>query len=204
MHGTRRPNGPRVAFRPVSTDADGYPQLAGVLRRLLDVTVDLGSVDPELLERATSMLEHASHQLEAVRDGLSTEDRAISFDGQRLVMPHWHYETRGDALVARGEFSHGHTGPPRTVHGGWIAFAFDEIFGWANVQAGYPSMTGKLTVRYRSPTPVGAPLEFRVPRPRVEGKRVHVQGTLTVDGAVTAEADGLFVQPRRGSFNQER
>ncbi len=136
---------------------------------------------------------------------LPPEQRLIPFDGQRAPMPSWQFELDDGSLVARGRFSNGHTGPPGTVHGGWVAFAFDEILGWANVQAGFPGMTGKLTIRYRKPTPVGVAVEFRVPRPRVEGKRVHVHGTLSVDGSVTAEADGLFVhfEGRRGSPAQE-
>jgi hypothetical protein len=41
------------------------------------------------------------------------------------------------------------------------------------------------------------PVEFRVPWPRVEGRRVHTRGTLSVNGAVTAEGDGLFVHLSR-------
>ena len=54
-------------------------------------------------------------------------------------------------------------------------------------------MTGRLTIRYRKPTPVGVPVEFRVEPPRVAGKVVHVRGTLTAGDTITAEADGLFV-----------
>ena len=71
--------------------------------------------------------------------------------------------------------------------------AFDEILAWSIVHAGYPGMTGRLTIRYRKPTPVGVPVEFRVEPPRVAGKVVHVHGTLTAGDAITAEADGLFV-----------
>ena len=101
-----------------------------------------------------------------------------------------------------GQFSNGHTGPPGTVHGGWVAFAFDEVLAWSIVHAGYPGMTGRLTIRYRKPTPVGVPVEFRVEAPRVAGKVVHVHGTLRADGVVTVEADGLFVhfQGRRDAF----
>ena len=79
------------------------------------------------------------------------------------------------------------------MHGGWVAFAFDEILAWSIVHAGYPGMTGRLTIRYRKPTPVGVPVEFRVEPPRVAGKVVHVHGTLTAGDTITAEADGLFV-----------
>jgi acyl-coenzyme A thioesterase PaaI-like protein len=179
--------------------------LARALRRMLDVAIDARALDASTLLETASALDGVSEQLEAARAALPAERRFTPFDGQRVPMPAWEYETDADGLTARGSFSGGHTGPPGTVHGGWVAFAFDEVFGWANVHAGYPSMTGKLTVRYRKPTPVGVPVAFTVPRPRTLGKRVHVHGTLTANGVTTAEADGLFVVvQRRASGPQQR
>ena len=152
------------------------------------------TLDGPVLAHAARAIDEVSATMESARDDLSPEPRVIPFDGRRVPMPPWQFAVDDEGLVARGQFSNGHTGPPGSVHGGWIAFAFDEILGWANVQFGFQGMTGKLTVRYRKPTRVGAPVEFRVPRPRVEGKRVHVRGTLSSDGSVTAEADGLFVR----------
>jgi acyl-coenzyme A thioesterase PaaI-like protein len=190
----------------VPTDAEEYSLVAGAMRRLLDVAVDARTLDGPTLAHAAHAIDRVSEHLEATRDQLSSKQRVIPFDGQRVPMPSWKFEPDPAGLTARGQFSNGHTGPPGTVHGGWVAFAFDEILGWANVHAGFPSMTGKLTIRYREPTPINQPVEFRVPRPRVEGKRVHVHGTLSVDGTVTAEADGLFVHFKggRGLPAQER
>jgi acyl-coenzyme A thioesterase PaaI-like protein len=173
--------------------APEYPVLAAAVRRLLDVAVDARRLDGGTLHDVARELDTVSARLESARDARRAEQRVIPFDGQRAPMPQWEFEAREDALVARGIFSNGHTGPPGTVHGGWVAFAFDEVLGWANVHAGRPGMTGKLTIRYRRPTPIGVPVEFRVPWPTGEGRRVHTHGTLFANGAVTAEADGLFV-----------
>jgi acyl-coenzyme A thioesterase PaaI-like protein len=86
------------------------------------------------------------------------------------------------------------------VHGGYVAGAFDEVLGWACAKSGNPAVTGKLTVRYRHPTPLNVPVEFRAAWPRVAGKRVHVHATLTAGDDVTAEADGLFVLVDRRAF----
>lgn len=173
--------------------APEYRVLATAVRRLLDVAVDARTLDAGTLHDVARELDTVSAHLESARDAQHTDRPVIPFDGQRAPMPQWEFEARDDALVARGVFTNGHTGPPGTVHGGWVAFAFDEVLGWANVHAGRPGMTGKLTIRYRRPTPIGVPVEFRVPWPRVEGRRVHTHGTLCASGAVTAEADGLFV-----------
>ena len=167
--------------------------LARAVRRLLDAAMDARTLDGDTIRVLAHEVDQVSTRLEAAVERIGAEERFVPFDGQRVPMPQWDFVVGDNALVARGEFSNGHTGPPGTVHGGWVAYAFDEVLGWANVHAGHPGMTGKLTVRYRKPTPVGRPVEFRVPWPRIEGKRVHTHGTLTVDGVITAEADGLFV-----------
>jgi acyl-coenzyme A thioesterase PaaI-like protein len=176
-----------------------YVVLADALRRFLDVAVDARTLDADTLHETARALDRVTTALEAARDALPSARRFVPIDGQRVPMPAWEYVDDDDGIVARGAFSNGQTGPPGAVHGGWVAFAFDEILGWANVHAGCPGMTGKLTIRYRRPTPVGVPVEFRVPRPRVEGRRVHVHATLTAGGALTADAEGLFVRAPRHS-----
>jgi acyl-coenzyme A thioesterase PaaI-like protein len=173
-----------------------YSVLAAAVRRLLDAAVDAGTVEARILTDTARALDGISATLETACSELPPHQRFHRFDGQRVPMPRWTYEHDDDGFHASGQFSNGHTGPPGTVHGGWVAFAFDEVFGWATVHAGYPSMTGRLTIRYRKPTPIGVPVEFLVEPPRVAGKVVHLHATLTADGTITAEAEGLFVHFR--------
>jgi acyl-coenzyme A thioesterase PaaI-like protein len=171
-----------------------YSALTAAMRRLLDSVVDAQTLDAHILTDAARTLDGISATLEAACAELPHDLPSGRLDGQRAPMPVWVYQQDDvDGFRASGQFSNGHMGPPGTVHGGWVAFAFDEILAWSIVHAGYPGMTGRLTIRYRKPTPVGVPVEFRVEAPRVTGKVVHVHGTLTAGGIVTAEADGLFV-----------
>ena len=170
-----------------------YSTLTAAVRRLLDSVVDAQTLDTHTLTDAARALDGVSATLETARAEHGRDERSGRLDGQRAPMPVWTYEYDDDGFCASGQFSNGHMGPPETVHGGWLAFAFDEILAWSIVHAGYPGMTGRLTIRYRKPTPVGVPVEFRVEPPRVAGKVVHVHGTLTAGDAITAEADGLFV-----------
>jgi acyl-coenzyme A thioesterase PaaI-like protein len=183
--------------RPSPFGAPGtteYSDLTAALRRLLDSVVDAQTLDAHILTDAARALDGISATLEAACAELPGDLPSGRLDGQRAPMPVWTYEQDDvDGFRASGQFSKGHMGPPGTVHGGWVAFAFDEILAWSIVHAGYPGMTGRLTIRYRKPTPVGVPVEFRVEAPRVAGKVVHVHGTLTVGDTITAEADGLFV-----------
>src|SRR6202162_5887783 len=87
----------------------------------------------------------------------------------------WEVVTRDDgtpAVEARGTFGAAYEGPPSFVHGGWIACAFDEVLGIANIVAGHPGMTARLTVHYRRPTPLFHELRFRAALERVEGRPI--------------------------------
>jgi acyl-coenzyme A thioesterase PaaI-like protein len=109
------------------------------------------------------------------------------------LAPPFAYELDGPALSARGAFGPAYEGPPGFVHGGWVALAFDEALGTANVSGGTPGLTGRLTVRYRNPTPLGADVRLDARTSDVDGRRITTRGTLTVDGTIAAEAEGLFV-----------
>ena len=86
-------------------------------------------------------------------------------------------------------------GPPGLVHGGVSALVLDQVLGEAAAVGGAPGMTGRLTIHYRRPTPLGdltvsARLESR------EGRKSVVRGELRdADGGVTVEAEGLFILP---------
>lgn len=102
--------------------------------------------------------------------------------------------TFGDQLVTgRVTFGSVYEGPPGCVHGGFVAAAFDEVLGSAQTFSGSPGMTARLTVNYRKPTPLHAPLVIEGRFDRKDGRKVYTSGQILVDGEVTAEAEGLFV-----------
>jgi hypothetical protein len=109
------------------------------------------------------------------------------------LAPPLEYEYRDGRLMGWGVFHAAYEGPPGYVHGGWIALAFDEVLGMANIASGHPGMTGRLAVRYRRPTALHRPVAFEAWTEEVDGRRIVTRGTLAVDGDVTAEAEGLFV-----------
>ena len=99
-------------------------------------------------------------------------------------------------IEAHGVFGAPYEGPPGHVHGGMIALAFDEVLGIANIAAEHPGMTARLTIHYRQPTPLFHELHFRAGLDRVEGRRIMSRAELWDGEILTAEAEGLFVQPR--------
>lgn len=97
-------------------------------------------------------------------------------------------------LRAEAYFENQYEGPPTCVHGGVIAETFDELLGAANIVAGWPAMTGTLTVRYRKPTPLRTLLRIEARTVGREGRKIYTWGGMYHGEVLTAEADGIFVE----------
>lgn len=97
-------------------------------------------------------------------------------------------------------FGSAYEGPPSCVHGGYVAGAFDEVLGATQSLSGQPGMTGRLTVNYRSPTPLHAELHFIGTLVKVEGRKIFTEGQLFAGDRLCAEAEGLFISIDPGKF----
>lgn len=96
-------------------------------------------------------------------------------------------------VEAWGTFGSAYEGPPGSVHGGYVAGAFDEVLGAAQTLSGAPGMTGTLTVRYRKPTPLHTELHFVASYLRTEGRKIFTEGRLYAGDLLCAEAEGIFI-----------
>ena len=76
---------------------------------------------------------------------------------------------------------------------GIIASLFDEILGVANITAGVGAMTGTLTIKYRSPTPLKTDLTLEARHIGVDGRKVRTVGTIHVGDRLCAECEGIFI-----------
>ena len=77
---------------------------------------------------------------------------------------------------------------------------FDQILGQHNLAAQIPAMTGTLSVRYRRGTPILRDLVFEVRHEARGDRKVRTFGTLSADGEVVSEGEGLFVIPNRADW----
>ena len=114
-----------------------------------------------------------------------------------------------EAGVMRGRVAFGpaYEGPPGCAHGGYVAAAFDEVLGSTQSLAGRPGMTGRLTVHYRSPTPLQTELLFEGWIENVTGRKILTRGELRAGDVLCAEAEGLFISidmSRFADMKQER
>jgi hypothetical protein len=102
-------------------------------------------------------------------------------------------EDRGDEVHGFVCFGSAYEGPPGCVHGGYVAAAFDELLGATQSLSGAPGMTGTLTVKYRSPTPLHRDLEMVGRIVDISGRKILTRGTVHVGDRLCAEAEGLFI-----------
>ena len=103
-------------------------------------------------------------------------------------------------VVATATFGQAYEGPPGCVHGGYVAAAFDELLGATQSLSGAPGMTGTLTVRYESPTPLHTELRYEGRLVGVERRKIFVEGMCFAGERLTATAKGIFISMQPGSF----
>jgi len=97
-------------------------------------------------------------------------------------------------VVGEVQFGWAYEGPPGHVHGGYVAAIFDELLGLAQTLSGESGMTGKLTTRFRLPTPLLTPLTLIGTFDRMDGRCIQTTGKLYAGDLLTADAEGLFMR----------
>jgi acyl-coenzyme A thioesterase PaaI-like protein len=86
-------------------------------------------------------------------------------------------------------------GYPGRMHGGGVATMLDEAMGWAAYAAGAWAMTARFTMRFHRGIAVGQPLVVSGWVTRDRGRFLELQAEArTRDGALLAQADGLFAR----------
>ncbi|MEZ5138781.1 MAG: PaaI family thioesterase [Acidimicrobiales bacterium] len=189
--------------------------LADAARLLVDRLVATDAPDDVIAEAAADMRAAAArfegyHQgslygfSELANAGSGREDPL--YDHSPLIgianplAPPMTIAQEGDEIVAEVTFGQAYEGPPGCVHGGYVAAAFDEVLGATQSLSGAPGMTGTLSVRYESPTPLKTPLRFVGRLVGVERRKIFTEGTCTAGDRVTATATGLFIAMQPGQF----
>jgi acyl-coenzyme A thioesterase PaaI-like protein len=181
--------------------------LGAAVRRLMNASVLTNADDAQLADVAEQInviaagLENAglrdAMQL-ADEDSMRRNDRPYSpvIGAANPIAPPLTVTALADQTVV-GECTMQpiHEGPPGAIHGGWVAMLLDQLLGHATAASGNRGFTAELTVRYRRPTPYGAPLTLRGRADGVDGRRVYTSAEIVVDDVVTAEAKGLFLMP---------
>ncbi|MBA3372513.1 MAG: hypothetical protein M3493_08630 [Actinomycetota bacterium] len=84
-----------------------------------------------------------------------------------------HVRRDGEAAVAAFNLGPAFEGAPGRAHGGVVAAVFDDVMGYVLVVHRVPAFTGRLTVNYRAPVPLGVDLSVRAPAEPFRAQAVH-------------------------------
>ena len=181
-------------------------ELVGLLVNSTAPTEELAAAADALEALDDRLRPHAVSSRYEGTEGLRIDDRGANdrlfeyhpFAGlsNPLAPPLTLIETdRGPAATVT--YDHRHEGMPGKVHGGVLAAAFDLVLGAAAARAaGRPAPTGRLTIRYRIPTPVHTELRYESRVASIDGRKIVTTATVSAGDEVTAEAEGLFITAR--------
>lgn len=101
---------------------------------------------------------------------------------------------RGSGVQAEHTFDDRHTGAPGVAHGGAVAMAFDDLFGFLLYLIGELAVTRDLRVSYLAPVRLGARYVLRADHGERVGRRLPVSAALrNLDDIVVATAEATFV-----------
>lgn len=108
-----------------------------------------------------------------------------------------HIPFRMDGEHCVGDFTAGpnHVGYEKTVHGGIIYAALDDVMANVLYLQGIKAHTARCEVRYRRPLQVGEPLRLSgwVAARRRRMVTLKGEARLTADGTLVAECDAVFM-----------
>jgi len=183
----------RVIELSAHLDVDAAPDgTVEDLTTAIDAIADRMETLPSLLARG-GLASCSGHQ------GALLERSGISGRSNPLAAPvQWVMDDDG---ITRGwaTYSAAYEGPAGSLHGGFVAAAFDDLLGSAQTASGSAGYTGTLTVKMLRPTPLHRRIDYEAGVERVEGRKIWVWGTADCDGVRLAEAEILFIAPRDGT-----
>ncbi|BBE49319.1 PaaI family thioesterase [Rhodococcus sp. D-46] len=100
----------------------------------------------------------------------------------------------GEEVYTDVTFDERHIGAPGLAHGGAVATACDDLFGFTLWIARTPAVTRNLTVDYLAPVPLHRPLRIRAHIREIDGRKLHLEATATADdGTALFTANAVFI-----------
>jgi acyl-coenzyme A thioesterase PaaI-like protein len=191
-------------------------RLTLALKHLIDRGALLEVDDPgrpigDELDALTAQLEALGQQISTLptlepKGGMATaggDDAVLAersgFSGRsNALAPPMTISVEGEITKAFATWTAAYEGPPGCVHGGYVAAAFDDLLGCAQMASGIAGFTGTLTVRMVSPTPLFERIDYEAGVDRVEGRKIWCWGTAKAGDHLLAEATCLFISPKVG------
>ena len=193
--------------REVTPRRQEMRRLADAGRRVIERLVATQAPE-EMLRRAADSLTEIATELEGYPQGNLYEgfgesanagDPHAFFDHSPVmglanpIAPPLALWVEDGVVHGRARFGSAYEGPPHHVHGGYIAAAFDEVLGVAQMVTGAAGFTGTLTVRYHRLTPLQQRIDFTAKAGSRDGRKLTMTAEAHAGGELLAQAEGLFI-----------
>jgi acyl-coenzyme A thioesterase PaaI-like protein len=130
-------------------------------------------------------------------DELPVSERSPFAGKSNPIAAPLHLETDGVTTRGWAVYGNAYEGGPGDMHGGVVLGAFDDLLGAAQMVGDVAGRTGTMTVRFRAPSPLGERIDYEATIERVERRKVFCRGTARAGDLLLAEAEAIFVAPRR-------
>jgi len=107
---------------------------------------------------------------------------------------------QGEEAVLRITLGPAFEGAPGRAHGGAVAALIDEVMGFVLSINATPAYTGRLTITYRAPTPLGVEIEMRAKLHSRHGRKLRIEAEARHGTTLLALGEGLFIAVDPESF----
>ncbi|MGH9033855.1 MAG: PaaI family thioesterase [Acidimicrobiia bacterium] len=213
----RLPPDPRTTYDPTDPAEDAplarKHRLVREAKRLVELVahLDADDADPAAIDQLSDAVADVVERLDPLpslhtygglaltpgHQGALLERSGISGRCNPLAAP-VQWAPDGEILRGWATYSPAYEGPVGHVHGGFVAAAFDDLMGCAQMASGMAGYTGTLTVKMLRPTPLRRRIDYTAGVDRVDGRKIYVWGTSECDGDRLGEAQIVFIAPRTG------
>jgi acyl-coenzyme A thioesterase PaaI-like protein len=166
------------------------------LTRLIEQTATLA----DDIGRQPSLRDVGGLASAKVEDAALLERSGISGRSNPLAPPlYLHMDDDG---VTRGQafYTAAYEGPMGCLHGGFVAAAFDDLMGFAQMASGKAGYTGTLTVKMLLPTPLYRPIDYEAGLDHVDGRKIWCWAKSWDAETQLAEASIVFISPKDGTL----
>jgi acyl-coenzyme A thioesterase PaaI-like protein len=148
------------------------------------------------LEEAPTLRSRGGAASAGASDAVLVERSPVSGRSNPLAPP-LHLEMSDGVTRAWAVWTDAYEGPPGCLHGGFVAAAFDDLMGLAQMASGKAGYTGTLTVRMLKPTPLNRRIDYEAHLEHFEGRKIWCRATAHAGDELLADAEILFIAPRQ-------
>lgn len=149
------------------------------------------------LERCPTLVDKGGAALAGGDDARLAERSGITGRSNPIAPP-VHLAFDGDLTRAWAVYNAPYEGPPGCLHGGFVAAAFDDLLGVAQMASGAAGFTGTLTVKMLKPTPLYRRIDYEARVERLNGRKIWCTGRSYDGETLLAEAEIVFISPSAG------